>query len=149
MENSAYRETYQGLRAELQASEHDGIEDELEQLDVDAMLHFAGQLLAKPERWWADASPEDKVRLQRALFPDGLLVNSALEITTDPNSRDSVTYLLFGGGQTIWRPHGDRTACKQPSTAGFPPMSRAARRDPCLFDSLTAPSGWRPHGDSP
>ena len=112
MESSAYRETYQGLRAELQASDHAGIEDELEQLDVDAMLHFAGQLLAKPERWWADASPEDKVRLQRALFPDGLLVNSALEITTDPNSRDSVTYLLFGGG-----------ADDMASPTGFEPVS--------------------------
>ena len=99
MEPDAYRETYSELKAELQAREHAGVKDELEQIDVDAMFHFAKRILSKPERWWADASPEDKIRLQRALFPEGLLVNSALEFSTDPTSHDSMTYLLFGSGQ--------------------------------------------------
>ena len=98
MDRDAYRETYSGLKAELQAREHAGVEDELEQLDVDAMFHFAKRLLSQPERWWADASPEDKIRLQHALFPDGLLINPALQFSTDPNSHDSMTYLMFAGG---------------------------------------------------
>ena len=98
MEGSAYRATYRELKAELQTVEHADVEDGLEQLDVDAVLTFATRLLSKPERWWQEASPEDKIRLQQALFPDGLLIDPALEISTDPSSHDSVTYLLFGGG---------------------------------------------------
>ena len=98
MDRSAYRETYPGLRAELQALEYAGVDDDLEQFDVDAMLNFAKRVLSQPERWWADASPEDKIRLQHALFPKGLLINPTLQFSTDPNSHDSMTYLLFGGG---------------------------------------------------
>ena len=32
------------------------------------------------------------------MFPDGLLIDQALKFSTEPNSHDSVTYLLFGGG---------------------------------------------------
>ena len=98
MERSAYQETYRELKAGLQALEYAGVDDELEQFDVEAVLNFAGQLLSQPERWWREASSEDKIRLQRALFPDGLLIDEALQFSTDPNSHDSVTYLLFGGG---------------------------------------------------
>ena len=74
------------------------MDDDLEQLDVDAMLNFAKRVLSQPERWWADASTEDKISLQNALFPNGLLINRALQFSTDPNSHNSMTYLLFGGG---------------------------------------------------
>ena len=98
MDGSAYQETYRGLKTQLQALEYAGVDDGLEQLDIDAVLNFTRRLLSQPERWWADASPEDKIRLQHALFPDGLLISPALQFSTDPNSNDSMTYLLFAGG---------------------------------------------------
>ena len=97
MERSAYQETYRELKAGLQALEYAGVDDELERFDVEAVLNFAQRLLSQPERWWRDASSEDKIRLQRALFPEGLLIDEALQFSTDPTSHDSVTYLLFGG----------------------------------------------------
>jgi DNA invertase Pin-like site-specific DNA recombinase len=99
MDRQAYRATYPSLRAELQALQHRGVEDELEQLDVDTMLHFARRLLSKPGRLWADATPEIKIALQRALFAHAPVVDQALNFSTDPNHHDSMTYLLFGQGR--------------------------------------------------
>ena len=98
MERDAYRDTYPKLKMELQALEHHGVEDRLEELDVDAMLGFTRRLLSQPGRLWADAAPETKIGLQRALFPQGLVVNRALEFSTGPSHSDSMTYLLFGQG---------------------------------------------------
>ena len=71
MDPDAYRETYPKLKTELQVLEHHGVEDRLEELDVDAMLMFARHLLSQPGRLWADAAPKAKIGLQRALFPHG------------------------------------------------------------------------------
>ena len=49
----------------------------------------------------------------------------------------SVGALVSGvmDAQERWRPQRDRTACKQPSTAGFPQISRVARRDASSLSS--------------
>ena len=41
-------------------------------LDLDAVLGFAARVLCNPDRLWESASPEDKLRFQEALFPEGL-----------------------------------------------------------------------------
>ena len=99
MDPDAYRETYPKLKTELQVLEHHGVEDRLEELDVDAMLMFARHLLSQPGRLWADAAPKAKIGLQRALFPHGLVVDRALDLTTDTSDHGSMTYLLFGQGK--------------------------------------------------
>jgi len=99
MERDAYRETYPKLKAELRALEHDGVEDRLEELDVDAMLKFARHLLSQPGRLWAEAATETKIELQRALFPHGLVVDRALEFSTHASDYDSMSYLLFSTHQ--------------------------------------------------
>jgi len=86
MEPDAYRETYPKLKAELQGLEHHDVEERLEELDVDTMLQFSRHLLSQPGRLWVDAAPETKIGLQRALFPHGLVVNGALEFTTDTSA---------------------------------------------------------------
>ena len=99
MNGKAYGRTYPKLEAELQVLEHNDVEDRPEELDVDAMLQFARHLLSQPGRLWADAAPETKIGLQRALFPHGLLVDRALEFSTDPSDYDSMSYLLFSTNQ--------------------------------------------------
>ena len=99
MDRDAYRATYPKLKTKLQALEHHGVEDRLEELDVDAMLKFARHLLSQPGRLWAEATPETKIGLQRALFPNGVAVDGALEFSTDASDHDSMTYLLFGQGR--------------------------------------------------
>ena len=97
MEGGAYKATYRELKAALQGLKHGDVEIELEQLDVEAILSFAARILSQPEKWWGQASPGDKIRLQRALFPNGLLVDEALVFSTDLTAHNSVTYMLFGG----------------------------------------------------
>ena len=99
MDRDAYRETYAKLKAELRALELGGVEDRLEELDVDAMLKFARHLLSQPGRLWAEASTETKIELQRALFPHGLVVDRALEFSTHLSDHDSMSYLLFSTHQ--------------------------------------------------
>ena len=99
MGRDAYRETYPKLKAELQVLEHHGVEDRLEELDVDAMLRFARHLLSQPGRLWAEATTKTKIELQRALFPNGLVVDRALEFSTDPSDHDAMTCLLFREGR--------------------------------------------------
>ena len=97
MERDAYRETYPKLKAELHALKCHGVEDQLEELDVDAMLQFARLLLSQPGRLWAEATTETKIELQRVLFPHGLIVDRALEFSTGSSDHDSMSYLLFRG----------------------------------------------------
>ena len=99
MERDAYRATYPKLKAELRVLELHGVEDRLEELDVDAMLKFARHLLSQPGRLWADAATETKIELQRALFPHGLTLDRALQFSTAPSDSDSMTYLLFSTNQ--------------------------------------------------
>ena len=99
MERDAYRETYLKLKAELLALEHDGVEDRVEEHDVDAMLKFARHLLSQPGRLCAEAATETKIELQRALFPHGLVVDRALEFSTHPSDYDSMSYVLFSTHQ--------------------------------------------------
>ena len=113
MDRDAYRETYLKLKAELLALEHDGVEDRVEEHDVDAMLKFARHLLSQPGRLWAEAATETKIELQRALFPHGLVVDRALEFSTHLSDYDSMSYVLFSthqedmasprGMDTLWK----------------------------------------------
>ena len=109
MDRDAYGETYPKLKTELLALELGGVEDRLEELDVDAMLKFARHLLSQPGRLWAKASTETKIELQRALFPHGLVVDRALEFSTHPSDHGSMSYLLFSTHQEDLAPDGIRT----------------------------------------
>ena len=71
----------------------------LARLDLDPVLQFAEHLLSRPERWWLDASSEDRVRLQTAPFPDGLLIDPALNYSIPLSASGSMSYMLFCGDQ--------------------------------------------------
>jgi hypothetical protein len=58
--------------AEIQSAERELHEADVEQLDVEAVLVFAEKLVARPRQLWLESSLEQKQKLQRAFFPDGL-----------------------------------------------------------------------------
>jgi site-specific DNA recombinase len=45
---------------------------ELEEIDVDGVLNFAGELLGNAAHLWLEASLDQKQRLQKVLFPKGI-----------------------------------------------------------------------------
>ena len=76
-----------------------GVESDLDQLDLDAVIKFGMHILSQPERLWQDARPEERVTLQRGLFPEGIVVDPALDFSTPSTSMASMPYLLLEGRQ--------------------------------------------------
>ena len=102
-ERTIDRETYEKHRTRLRAQrEREGlaaVENDLDQLDLDEVIKFGMHLLSQPERLWQDATPEERVTLQRGLFPDGIVVDRALDFSTPSTSMASMPYVLFEGRQ--------------------------------------------------
>ena len=60
------------LREEMALAELDVRDARLDELDVEGILSFADHLLTNAARIWAEASLDQRQRLQQVFFPDGL-----------------------------------------------------------------------------
>ena len=75
-EKSIDSQTYVAQRDELR--EHLAVADlalhetQIDELDVEGLVNFAGYALEQAARLWLEASPRQKRSLQQALFPEGL-----------------------------------------------------------------------------
>jgi site-specific DNA recombinase len=67
-----YDEQIARLDVEVEQAEKQLREAELERMDIEAVLAFADKLLSRPSQLWREASLEQKQRLQKVFFPDGL-----------------------------------------------------------------------------
>jgi site-specific DNA recombinase len=65
------------LREQVAFAEADLEEAKVEELDVAGLLAFAQQVLTDAARLWEQAAPDQKQRLQRVLFPQGLVFDGA------------------------------------------------------------------------
>ena len=72
LDQQTYDQQTVRLRAEVELAERDLCEADLEQMDVEAVLGFAEGLVERPQQLWLESSLEQKQRLQRVFFPDGL-----------------------------------------------------------------------------
>ena len=57
-----------------------------DQLDIEAVLAFADKLIRQPQKLWTESSLEQKQKLQRVFFPDGVTVTSEGFGTASSNS---------------------------------------------------------------
>ena len=69
------------LNEQLALAETAPQEARLEELDIEGVLAFAAEILARPSRFWVEASLDQRRRLQRALFL-GDLFGGACLLTT-------------------------------------------------------------------
>jgi hypothetical protein len=60
------------LRVEIETAERELREADLEQMDLEAVLAFAEKLVERPRQLWLESTLEQKQRLQRVFFPDGV-----------------------------------------------------------------------------
>jgi hypothetical protein len=60
----------------------------LDQLDTEAVVEFAQCLLLNAVRIWSESSPEQKQRLQKLIFPTGVLF-------AEGDYRTNVTSVIF------------------------------------------------------
>jgi hypothetical protein len=65
-ENSTrYTAEIELVRAELRGTE-------LESLELDKVLDFAEKIILRPDRLWVESTLEQRQRLQKTMFPDGI-----------------------------------------------------------------------------
>ncbi|HUQ89557.1 MAG TPA: hypothetical protein VM096_18490 [Vicinamibacterales bacterium] len=80
------------LRQELTLLEIDHHADRLEKFDVEGILAFAERVLPRASDLWVQASLEQRQRLQRLFFPDGVAFDGKQFVRTGV-STDAFNYL--------------------------------------------------------
>jgi site-specific DNA recombinase len=86
LDQKTYEEQTERLRRQVESAEKDLREADMQQLDVEAVLGFAEKLVHQPQKLWLQSSLEQKQRLQRVFFPDGLAYTSQGFGTAPSNS---------------------------------------------------------------
>jgi hypothetical protein len=84
---------------------------EAEEIDVEGIVAFAEHVLSQLARLWSDSSPDQRQRLQKVLFPQG--------VTYSPNGRfgTAETSVIFRLLQAL--PAGNE---REASPTGFEPV---------------------------
>jgi hypothetical protein len=72
IDQATYERQRDKLREESTLLEIESHETRIDELDVEGLLAFAEQIVADASRLWFEAVPEQKTRLQRVFFPEGL-----------------------------------------------------------------------------
>jgi hypothetical protein len=102
LRQSIDQETYARLRSELDdamlAAEVGVHDTEIEELDLEATLAWAEQMLPKLATLWDEANASDKRRLQSAVFQQGIVV-SGDQIGTPVSALAFETWGLFQEGE--------------------------------------------------
>ena len=73
IDQKTYDEQRDRLREEITVAELALHESTLEELDVDGILGFAETLLQNAANLWKHSEPAQRQRLQRAIFPEGIV----------------------------------------------------------------------------
>jgi site-specific DNA recombinase len=105
-----YEERMDALRQEVTTLDMEIHATKLEELNIEELLGFAGTVLSQPARLWFDSDCDQKQRLQKVLFPDGLRFDGK-EFGT------AVTSSLFSNLDTIVK---EKTNLASPT--GFEPV---------------------------
>jgi site-specific DNA recombinase len=87
---------------------HDAQEAEV---DVQAVLTFAEHLLTRVDRMWIEASLDQRQRLQRVLWPDGLQIVENRLVRTSPSILFFSVYGASEGSKNEWYPQRDSNPC--------------------------------------
>jgi hypothetical protein len=77
IDQQTYEQQRDRLREEMAVTEFDLHECALAELDVEGILGFAATVLENAAKPWTHADPMQKLRLQRALFPQGLVFDGS------------------------------------------------------------------------
>ncbi len=94
------------LRAEIDVAEQELREADVEHIDVEAVLAFAEKLVERPRELWLESTLEQKQRLQRVFFPDGVKYTKDGFGTAVSNSFFSVLRDLSEQKATLASPAG-------------------------------------------
>ena len=77
IDRRSYREQLDRLRYDLALAEIDRNDARVEETDVEGVLAFAQHIMSNAAPLWTYASADDRMALQTALFPNGLVWDGA------------------------------------------------------------------------
>ena len=84
-EQGIYDENIGRLTAEVESVRGELLGTELEAIELERVLDFAERIILRPERLWVESSLDQRQRLQKTLFPNGIdLTGRNLEPTQPP-----------------------------------------------------------------
>ena len=106
LDQRTYDEQTVRLRGEIESAEQELREADLEQMDVEALLAFAEKLVERPRPLWLESTLEQKQRLQRVFFPDGVAYTKDGFGTTPTNCFFSVLRGVSEEKATLASPTG-------------------------------------------
>jgi site-specific DNA recombinase len=72
VDHATYEENSKRYTAEIDLVRAELRGTELEDLELEKVLDFAERIILRPDRLWVESSLEQRQRLQRTLFPDGI-----------------------------------------------------------------------------
>jgi hypothetical protein len=72
IDQETYREHNGCLRDEAEQTKAEIRGTELEEIDLENVLKFADRIILRPARLWVESSLEQRQRLQKTLFPNGI-----------------------------------------------------------------------------
>ena len=109
IDSASYSEMVARTREELAIAKIERSEAQIEESDVEGLLAFAEHVIGNAAALWMNASAQDRLALQRAFFPNGLVWDGA-------GFRTALTCLLFSDLRQAGDPRNGMA-----SRAGFEP----------------------------
>jgi hypothetical protein len=86
LDERTYQEQVDKLNEEITLAEIEEKDSRLEELDIESVIAFARHVLLNAARIWAESRPDQKQRLQKLLFPAGVMFSSGAYRTTRTSS---------------------------------------------------------------
>jgi site-specific DNA recombinase len=106
LDQQTYDEQTLRLRGEIELAEQTLREADVEHIDVEAVLVFVERLVERPRQLWLESTLEQKQRLQRVFFPDGLTYTNDGFRTASSNSFFSMLHDISREKATLASPAG-------------------------------------------
>ena len=106
LDQQTYDEQTVRLRSEIESAERELREADSQHIDVEAVLAFAERLVDPPRQLWLESTLEQKQRLQRVFFPDGVTYTKAGFGTVPTNCFFTALRGISGEKATLASPTG-------------------------------------------
>ena len=106
IDQQTYNEQIRRLTVEIEGAEEISRAVSLEHLDVEAVLAFAEKVVKQHQRLWMESSVEQKQKLQKVFFRDGLTVTNTGFGTASSNALFGMLGHVPTGEATLASPTG-------------------------------------------
>jgi DNA invertase Pin-like site-specific DNA recombinase len=106
MDQTTYKQQDERLTKDIEAAQVELRQAESQFLDLEGVLAFAEKIVTSPARLWLESSVDQRQRLQKTFFPEGLTFNGQEFGTPSTSSFFSVLRVISEGESQLASPTG-------------------------------------------